>query len=117
MCKAMAHSIQNRLLYLLSKFKGWANPKQELVANFKGYSKQETTFVCSLSTVFLRAYDALQSALGFFCIQRWHVCTFAQQPSFRYRLVAVNLIDLENASVLFCCSTPCTSHNIYLEGM
>ena len=41
-----------------------------------------------------------------------------QQPLFRYRLRAifvVNLINLENANVLFCCITHHTSHIIYLK--
>ena len=78
MCKAIAYSIGNRLLYL-QNLKVRQQPEQELLANFKDYSKEETAF---LVFVRLRHFEKLfrlakqtyksmclhrTSSLGFFC--------------------------------------------------
>ena len=50
MCKAIGHSIWNRLLYLPVKYQG---PKQELLVTFNDYSKYKTAFLYSLFVTFL----------------------------------------------------------------
>ena len=59
MSKAIAHSIQNSLLYLLAKSQGSVTTRNWVKGNFQRLF--DITFVGSLSVTLLCAHDALQS--------------------------------------------------------
>ena len=59
----ITHSIQNCHLIYLQDLKVRQQTEQELLANSRDYSKQETTFVYLWSIMFSCAYDASQRHL------------------------------------------------------
>lgn len=85
-------------------------PKQELLSNFKIYSKRSTAFVYSLSVTFFgcsRRFEKAFGAAGEPDVQDYAPAQNISTANFLYITYYV-----ENADILFCCVTHYTNYII-----
>ena len=133
MCKAIGHSIQNRLLCKPVKYYGRSTACLIVISKSQWLFKMGNCFLYSLYvTIFVilvkPLYKAMllhiTSSLVFFCtlfLLRWGVCSYRRVLFSRFYLgidsglIVVNLVKLECVDVLFWCITHCTNYVIYLE--